>query len=224
MNGAQDMGGMHGLRARGARDDEPRLPRRLGAPGAGADARHARRLATWNLDGARFARESLPPLAVPLRHATTRSGSRRSTAMLEDTGWSAPRTRGAGPLAAPARRPIDAAPLAAEATVPTLGRGGPTVREADAPARFAVGDRVRARNEHPATHTRLPRYVRGHEGTVALVHGCHIFPDTHAHGLGEQPEWLYTVRFDGRELWGPAADPTVRVSTDAFEPYLEPVA
>ena len=52
----------------------------------------------------------------------------------------------------------------------------------------------------------------------------HVFPDTHAHGLGEQPEWLYTVRFDARELWGPDADPTVRVSTDAFEPYLEPVA
>ena len=55
-------------------------------------------------------------------------------------------------------------------------------------------------------------------------HGAFVFPDTNAHGGGEDPQWLYTVRFDARELWGPQADPTVRVSTDAFEPYLEPVA
>ena len=73
----------------------------------------------------------------------------------------------------------------------------------------------------PPTHTRLPRYVRGHAGTVVLVHGCHVFPDVSAHGGGEDPQWLYTVRFDGRDLWGPDADRTVAVSVDAFEPYLE---
>ena len=36
------------------------------------------------------------------------------------------------------------------------------------------------------------------------------------------PQWLYTVRFDGPELWGPDSDPTVSVSVEAFEPYLEP--
>jgi nitrile hydratase len=81
---------------------------------------------------------------------------------------------------------------------------------------------VLARNTHPATHTRLPRYVRGHVGTVVTIHGCHVFPDVHAHGGGEDPQWLYTVRFDGRELWGTDADPTIAVSVDAFEPYLEP--
>ena len=30
-----------------------------------------------------------------------------------------------------------------------------------APARFKVGDRVRTKNIHPPTHTRLPRYARG---------------------------------------------------------------
>ena len=29
--------------------------------------------------------------------------------------------------------------------------------------------------------------------------------------------------FDGAELWGPDADPTVRISIDAFEPYLEAI-
>jgi nitrile hydratase len=28
--------------------------------------------------------------------------------------------------------------------------------------------------------------------------------------------------FDGRELWGANADPTLTVSVEAFEPYLEP--
>jgi nitrile hydratase len=75
---------------------------------------------------------------------------------------------------------------------------------------------------HPATHTRLPRYVRGHVGSIERLHGAHVFPDTNALGEGENPQWLYTVRFDGRELWGEGADPTVSVSVDAWEPYLEP--
>ena len=32
----------------------------------------------------------------------------------------------------------------------------------------------------------------------------YVFPDTVAVGLGEDPQWLYTVLFDGRELWGQA--------------------
>ena len=112
--------------------------------------------------------------------------------------------------------------LAAADVTWTLGRGGPTVREPQAPARFKVGDRVRAREMHPATHTRLPRYVRGHVGEIERIHGCHVFPDAHAQGLGEDPQWLYAVCFDGRQLWGADADPSVRVSVDAFEPYLEP--
>jgi nitrile hydratase len=95
-------------------------------------------------------------------------------------------------------------------------------RPAQAPARFKPGDRVRAKNIHPRTHTRLPRYVRGHVGVIELVHGCHVFPDTVVVGEGENPQWLYTVLFESRELWGPDADPSVKVSIDAFEPYLDP--
>ena len=120
------------------------------------------------------------------------------------------------PARALRRKPVDA-----EAAARMLRSGGPSNRDAPRPARFAVGDRVRARTMNPPTHTRLPRYVRGHPGTVVLVHGCHVFPDVSAHGGGEDPQWLYTVRFDGRDLWGPDADPTVAVSVDAFEPYLE---
>ena len=83
-------------------------------------------------------------------------------------------------------------------------------RAAPAPAKFKPGDRVRAKNIHPATHTRLPRYVRGHVGVVERDHGCQVFPDSAAMEAGENPQWLYTVVFDGAELWGPDADPTLR--------------
>ena len=103
-----------------------------------------------------------------------------------------------------------------------LGRGSPTNRDVTRPAVFRAGDRVRARNMNPLTHTRLPRYLRGRVGTITAAHGYHVFPDTNAHGRGEDPQWLYTVSFDARELWGADADPTLAVSVDAFEPYLEP--
>jgi nitrile hydratase subunit beta len=100
---------------------------------------------------------------------------------------------------------------------------GSFYRQAQAPARFKPGDRVRARNMDPNGHTRLPRYVRGHVGTIERVHGCHVFPDSNASGAGENPQWLYAVRFEGRELWGAAGDPKLKVSVDAWESYLEPV-
>ena len=95
-------------------------------------------------------------------------------------------------------------------------------RPTNVPAGFKPGDRVRTRNIHPVGHTRLPRYARGKTGTVEQVRGCHVYPDTIAAGEGENPQWLYTVVFDGRELWGEDSDPSLTVSIEAFEPYLEP--
>ncbi|MGH7040978.1 MAG: SH3-like domain-containing protein, partial [Acetobacteraceae bacterium] len=74
----------------------------------------------------------------------------------------------------------------------------------------------------PVTHTRLPRYARDKIGTVEAVRGCHVYPDSAATGAGEDPQWLYTVVFPGRVLWGDDCDPTVNVSIEAFEPYLVP--
>ena len=102
----------------------------------------------------------------------------------------------------------------------TLTRGS-FGRPAPSPARFADW-RPRAREKHsPAARTRLPRYARGHVGIVEAIRGCHVFPDSTAVGGGENPQWLYTVVFDARELFGEAADPTLKVSVEAFEPYLE---
>ena len=81
---------------------------------------------------------------------------------------------------------------------------------------------MRTKNVNPASHTRLPRYARGRVGAVEAVRGCHVFPDAVTTGGGENPQWLYTVLFAGRELWGEGADPNLKVSIEAFEPYLEP--
>ena len=81
---------------------------------------------------------------------------------------------------------------------------------------------MRTKNMHPTTHTRLPRYARGRSGVIERVLGCQVFPDSSALGNGEDPRWLYTVVFEGRELWGSDTDASLKVSIDAFEPYLEP--
>jgi nitrile hydratase beta subunit len=106
--------------------------------------------------------------------------------------------------------------------VPNVLTRGNYERLAAAPARFRQGDRVKTRNINPETHTRLPRYARGKLGTVETIRGCHVYPDTAATGAGDNPQWLYTVVFSARELWGDGADPSVRVSIEAFEPYLDP--
>jgi nitrile hydratase len=94
-------------------------------------------------------------------------------------------------------------------------------RTAARPARFAVGNHVVTRNMHPSGHTRLPRYARGKRGIIERVNGVFVFPDSNAHGRGKDPQWLYTVRFTGTELWGTDADPALAVSIDAWESYLE---
>jgi len=106
--------------------------------------------------------------------------------------------------------------------VPRAMNRGNYGRPAAAPARFKEGDRVRARNINPTTHTRLPRYARGKTGVVEAIRGCHVYPDTAAIGAGDNPQWLYTVVFTGKELWGEDADPKLNVSIEAFEPYLDP--
>jgi nitrile hydratase len=86
---------------------------------------------------------------------------------------------------------------------------------------FKVGDKVRARNIEIPGHTRLPRYVRGRTGVITMVHGTHAFPDTAAHDQGENPQPLYNVRFEARELWGENVERKDCVNIDLWEDYLE---
>jgi nitrile hydratase len=218
MNGAQDMGGMHGFGPVEPEPDEPvfhaewerrafALTLAMAAPGG------------WNIDMSRSARESIPPgdYLAKSYYEIWVAGLEK---LMAARGLVAPEEIDAGKLLAPAKK-VERI-LSRDDVLKVLHRGGPTERETNTAARFKPGDRVRTKNMHPATHTRLPRYVRGHEGVVELVHGCHVFPDSNALGKGENPQWLYTVTFSGPELWGPDGDPTLRVSVDAWDSYLEP--
>jgi nitrile hydratase subunit beta len=173
----------------------------------------------WNIDMSRFAREDRPPQDYLSKsyYQIWLAGLERL--MLERNLVSSDEIEAGKPLH-PAK-PV-AKTLTAEGVAGMLHRGGPTEREASRSAYFAPGDLVRARTINPPTHTRLPRYVRGHVGVVERVLGCHVYPDSNARGAGENPQWLYTVTFDGRELWGESGDARLKVSVDAWEPYLEP--
>jgi nitrile hydratase len=207
MNGVHDMGGMHGLGPIDPDPDEPlfhapwearvlALTIAMGAWGR------------WNIDASRHARERIPgPDYLAMTYYEKWLAGLITVAT--ETGLMP------GPEAATV-----APPLTAEKVPAALARGGPTLRETDAPARFEVGDRVRARNLNPPGHTRLPRYARGHVGVIERRHGPHVLPDANAHFRGECPEHLYGVRFSGAELWGEGARDSVHI--DLWESYLEP--
>jgi len=102
-----------------------------------------------------------------------------------------------------------------------LTKGAPTAREPSRAAGFQRGDRVRTRADVAPHHTRLPGYLRGKTGIVERVHGAHVFADANSQGMGENPEWLYTVVFDAAALWASKAEAGHRVSFDAWQSYLE---
>ena len=218
MNGAQDLGGAMGF---GPVHPEPNEPpfhagweRRALAVTLAMGA-----TGTWTIDESRHARESLHPAdylassyyeiwIIGLERLLARHGLVNGREL--EVG------RALAP-AAPIKRVLKAGEVA-----PALARGSRADRPPQNPARFAVGDPVATRNIHLTGHTRLPRYARQKRGVVERVHGVHVFADASAHGKGEKPQWLYTVRFAGPELWGENSDPTLAVSIDAWESYLEP--
>jgi nitrile hydratase subunit beta len=216
MDGIHDMGGMHGFGKVESEKDEPvfhaawegrclALNRAMGAIGA------------WTIDEGRAGIEVLPP-DVYLSRSYYGKWALRLENMVVERGLAGVDELAAGHAlhtAKPLTRRLGLADVPK-----TLNRGSFS-RPAPAPTRFKVGDRVRAKNIHPQTHTRLPRYARGRIGVIEAIRGCHVFPDSTAIGAGENPQWLYTVLFDGRELWGETADPSLKVSIEAFEPYLD---
>ena len=115
-------------------------------------------------------------------------------------------------------------PLPPEAVPVVIQGGAPCSRTTGRQKpRFNVGDCIITKNLNPFGHTRLPRYVRGKQGEIHLVHGTFVYPDTNAHGQGEKPQPLYCVRFDARELWGPEAARRDHLYIDLWEDYLTPV-
>ena len=217
MNGVHDMGGMHGF---GRVEPEPNEPP-FHAAWEGrvlAMQRALRATGAWNIDMSRFAQERLPaPVYLSSSYYQRWELGLERNAL--EQGLIDADELAAGHSLRPAR------PVKRVMTKDEIGQAftrGSFFRPARTQARFKPGDRVRAKNINPPSHTRLPRYARGHVGTVEAIRGCHVYPDSVASGGGENPQWLYTVVFEGRELWGEPADPTLKVSVEAFEPYLDP--
>lgn len=214
MNGVHDMGGMHGMGPVAPEADEPVFHH----PWEGRV--HAMNLASptrGNIDAGRH-RIELLPAAEYLRMSYYEKWLTRVEQLLVAGGFitSEELATGRADPAAPKSTPVRPADTVQAALTAPYSYA----RDAGPPA-FAVGDRVRARNLHPKGHTRLPRYVRGHVGVIERDHGAHVFPDSHAHGLGEDPRRLYTVRFEAPELWGADAPARDSVRLDLWEPYLE---
>jgi nitrile hydratase subunit beta len=173
----------------------------------------------WNIDMSRRARETLPDYGSLSYYEIWIKALEKllvEHALVEVDELSAGQRHG------PAR-PVPRVLRATEVPA-VLSAGAPTNRPPHTAARFVTGQRVRTRSGEVGHHTRLPGYVRGKVGRIDRVNGVHVFADTHARGLGEQPQWLYTVAFTARELWGEEAGEDLTVSIDAWEPYLEPVS
>jgi nitrile hydratase len=217
MDGIHDMGGMHGFGKVAPEANEPvfhaawegrclALNRAMGYTGV------------WTIDMTRAGIEELPPDLYLSASYYAKWAIRLENLVVELGLADADEIKAGHALrpGKPLKRKLNAA------DVPdTLSRGSYS-RPAKTPARFKVGDRVRTKNIHPETHTRLPRYARGRVGVIEALRGCHVFPDTAAIGKGEDPQWLYTVLFESRELWGENAEPSLKISIEAFEPYLDP--
>jgi len=221
MNGPHDMGGMQCFGPVLPEQNEPlfhaswegkalALTVAMGASGA------------WNIDQSRSTRESLPPATylgssyyeIWIRGLEQLMLSRDLVTQAELTS---------GQLQTPAK-PV-ARVLQADQVRAALAAGSPSERTMAGAPHFAIGTRVMARNLHPAGHTRLPRYVRGHVGIIERVHGAHVLPDANSKVPADpQADWLYTVSFAAVDLWGADADPTARVSVDAWQGYLEAIA
>jgi nitrile hydratase subunit beta len=217
MNGVHDMGGMHGFGK--VEPDADERPFHASWEARVLAMQRAIRFArAWNIDMSRDAIERQPPQRYLAASYYERWLMGLETKALE-TGLIEPDEIATGRALRPGKSVADV--MTMDDLGPSFTRGSFS-RPPNGEARFKPGDRVRTRNINPPTHTRLPRYARGRVGLIEAVRGCHVFPDSVTTGRGEDPQWLYTVVFNGRQLWGATADPTLTVSVEAFEPYLEP--
>ena len=216
MNGIHDMGGMECFGPINPDPDEPlfhaewekrvlALTVCMGATGE------------WNLDQGRFARESLPPVDY-LSIGYYRIWLTALEHMLTSRNLVLPEELKTGVATEPAKsvkRVVSGTHIEK-----ILLTGAPVERPTSRTALFSEGDFVRIDNQHTSMHTRLPGYIKGHTGVIHKVHGCHVFPDDNAKGVGENPQWLYNIRFEASELWGKARSQAGCVHVDCWESYL----
>ena len=217
MNGVHDMGGMHGLGPIEVEKNEPVFHADWEAKTFALNLASGF-LGKWNIDISRFAREQMPAAEYL---ATTYYehwlwGLRK---LLVDKGLVTAKELETGQPEAKAK---DARVLRLAEVTEALRNRRAARLDDEVASKFKPGDRVVARNINPTGHTRLPRYVRGRQGVIDRDHGVFIFADTNAMGLGKKPQHVYSVRFAGRELWGPDAPAGDVIYIDLWDDYLDP--
>lgn len=210
MNGIHDMGGMHGFGKVEVEQQEPVFHERWEGRVFGI----VQSLGRGNIDAGRHSIERLDPVSY------LRNGYYGRWLAALERGLAGAGVLSADEIEGRIRSGVNPPPASNQ---PVSWRPAATnyARRADAGPAFAIGDVVRTRNHQPAGHTRLPAYARCRQGIITHVHPAMVFPDDNAHGRGENPQHLYTVRFDGKELWGDSAEAHTVVHIDLFESYLE---
>ncbi len=220
MNGPHDLGGMHGLGPINpeSETEEPLFhadwEKRALAVTLALGA-----LGQWSIDASRHSRERQHPVDY-LRNSYYENWLAGIEKLLVEKGIVTEEELATGVAAGPAPEALRERTLTVERVPAVLAAGSSAEKETDAAAQYRPGDRVTVRNFHPVSHTRAPRYVRGHTGVVQVHYGAHIYPDRSAEGemVGVH---LYNVRFDGEELWGEDAPSREPVYIDLWESYLE---
>lgn len=226
MSRVHDMGGRYG--------DGPVDPGQADDPPFTADwQRRAHALTAlsmplggWNIDMRRHGRERLAP-----KDYTRFSYYEKWMAALADMlveGGVVSRQELCGDSPAAPSDDLAARRLTAAQVRASEGRWSPYDRDSQEAPRFSPGDTVRTltvvgNRLVDGGHTRLPAYAAGAKGQVLRCHGAHVFPDSNAHGLGEAPQFLYTVVFAASEIWIYPEHPGDEVTLDLWESYLEPV-
>ena len=193
---------------------------------------HARALAVtlatgslrqWNLDMSRHARECLPPkdycaFSYYEKWISALANLLVARGVISSDEFSDPIQK---------MHPLSSRKLLAVEVAKVLGKGAPTSRSVEDPPKFLVGQNVKTRRAQNkfvyGGHTRLPKYAERSKGKIEICHGAHVFPDAHAHDLGERPEHLYTVSFLASELWESPENPNDTLCVDIWESYMEPV-
>jgi nitrile hydratase subunit beta len=219
MNGVHDMGGMHGMGPIGYDKNPPVFHE----PWEGRAWALVRAMGPWGRGrwrSTRYELEMLPPADYLRMPYYERWFTVLVNRLLRSNLVTPAELESGKPEPGAPRPTLPPAPESVPGQVAQVGSSRLDVRVS---SRFRQRQRVRVRNIHPVGHTRLPRYVRGKQGTVLRDHGVWALQDTNVAGdpLGPKPQHVYTVKFDARELWGDTAPPRDSVYVDLWEDYLE---
>lgn len=181
MDGVHDLGGLHGFGPVPVQADEPPFAHRWEAR---VWAMAGTVISRATVDRFRFTIEQMPP------------GEYLSSGYFARWLWAIER-------------------LAAEQGLVAGRDGAPRVTFPNPPlatwaGSFHPGERVRISNAVTSGHTRVPRYLRRHVGTVERTACAWPNPgESAATGTYGEPELVYTVVFAAADVFGPPADHTI---------------